>query len=142
MNSKKLKEFINLIDNAIAIADQRKTEINTDEYKQFRINYIIKICDPARKEKILNSNEIEKELNFSFALEWLNRFIHKLEFLKENISTKLYEEDIKLPKGKRPRFGLGRAALEYDIALGEPLYNYELSNALAAVEKYFDEELD
>ena len=113
MNPEKVAHFIVLIDTALECVDNRRKKVET--------------------------GEIDK---YDFIIEGLNNFEETLKVLKYGVENDEYKEDLSRPKGHRPGFGMIYGIGEIGDALGEPLYNYELSDALYAVESYFDDELD
>ena len=113
MNPEKVAHFIALIDKALE-------------------------CVQDRRKKV-ESGEID---SFDFVFEGLDNFESTLYYLKRCILNNKFEYNLSRNKGHRPMFGMTYGVGEIGDALGERLFNHELTHALSDMEGYFDDELD
>lgn len=141
MNPEKLSIFINLIDKAIAIAEERRNVMQTEEFYQK--------CKEAgwiKQEDIdLGKDHLEKKHSGIFHYEFLDRnIIEGLKILRKRAENNEIEEWVmKYPKGRRGNFGMTRGISDCGHEMwGDALYNYEIYDACGAIEDYFNLELE
>lgn len=139
MNQKKLTIFIQLIDKAILIAEERRKIMQTHEFYQKckEVGWITQADIDHGKEYL------EEKHGGIFHYEFLDRnIIQGLKNLKQRALNNELERVKTCPKGMRGNFGYTRGISDYEGLWADELYDCRIYKACGAVESYYNMELE
>ena len=140
MNKEKLATFIQLINKAIRIAEERRKITQTQEFYQKG-----KEAGWFTEEDIhLGKEHLEKKYPYILHYKFLDEnIINGLKILKKRSENYEIEGRVmEYPKGQRGNFGLTRGISDYEGLWGDCLYNYQIYDACGAIEDYYNNELE
>jgi hypothetical protein len=139
VNQEKLKIFIQLIEEAIRVAEEQREIMKTQEFYQK-----CKEAGWVTQEDIeLGREHLEQKYDGIFHYLFLDRnIIQGLKNLKQRAIENKLEGVESYPKGQRGNFGYTRGISDYEGLWGDELYDCRIYRACGAVESYYNMELE